>query len=173
MQSRFMSRPLRHVDARGSYWDFEKSLTALYVMNASRSPPAVELDNMWTWHGFGEVHEIPEELKTVAKKFIELRAWRYLDLAVVKDGVTYRVISESHMAKIGATFKTPGRLALVPVVSALRSYYAEGERGLITGVVLAGLLLGLADASGGWERVLSPHIELPKTLVVPAYLWRS
>lgn len=166
-RSRYMSRPLR---GPVSYSDFERSLTALYVMNARPSPPSPLVERE-LWHGFDEAKPLPEELKGVVSAYFQLGAYRYLDLAVVEGGLAYRVVGQSEMALLGWRPKTPGSLAVIPVVSALRSFYAEGERGLITGLALAGLLAGGLVASG-WRPALRPNLDLPKTLVSPLYVWR-
>lgn len=163
-----MSRPLR---APLSYGDFERSLTALYLMNAEPSPPSPWAEEE-LWHGFGEARPIPAEARGVASAYFKLKAHRYLDLAVVVEGRAYKVVGESEMAPLGLSFKTPGSLAVIPVVSALRSFYAEGERGLIIGLALAGLLAGELAAGGGWRLAVGPRLDLPKTLAAPLYVWR-
>jgi len=159
--SRLMSRPLKAPPP------FENSLTALYVMNAVSMPsPAPQEPE--PWHGFDPTTPLPEEVREVAKQYFELEAWRYLDLAVGVDGRAYRVVSEGEGVQI--PLRLPGRLAIAPVVSAWRSYAAEGEGGLITGVALAGYLVGFAAGKLGGRIVLRPRLGLAKTLITPA-LW--
>ncbi|MEM4918338.1 MAG: hypothetical protein QW518_03320 [Thermofilaceae archaeon] len=154
-----------------SYWDFEKSLTAMYVMNAEPSPPSPQAE-LEMWHGFDETLPLPEELKEAASMYFELKAYRYLDLAVVSAGEAYKVVNEAEMAPLRLKLKTPGSLAVIPVVSALRSFYAEGERGLATGLALAGLLAGRL-ATKTWRIALNHRLGLPRTLVAPVYVWRT
>ncbi len=166
-----MSKPIK-VNVR-SYREFERSFTALYVMNIFNDDSTVseqDIESLVYGHSdFEKSVSIPEYARKVVQHFIELNAYKYIDLVLVDNDQVFKIVSGSSMIPCSVKISLASR-CIVPVVSSLRSFIVEGERGLVTGAVLAGYLVGRAHEVLGGKVQLYPRLDLPKTLLAPVAL---
>ncbi len=171
MISRIMSRPIK-VNTR-SYREFERSFTALYVMNIHNDDFTVneqDFESLIYEHSdFVKSVPIPEYVRKVAQYFVKLNAYRYVDLILIDNNQVFKVVSDSSMVPCYVEINLANR-CIIPVVSSFRSFIAEGERGLVTGVTLAGYLIGRAHEMLDGKVQLHPKLDLPKTLLAPIAL---
>jgi len=165
-----MSRPLI---SGPSLRDFSSSLTALYLANAvpeESQESARELPDPRA--GFEPSVDVPDELRRVTEYFFERGMNRYLDLLIVLGDEQYRVTSRRSMIRVPRIARVRASMAVIPIVSGLKAYMAEGERGLLTAVSMAGLLVGRFVAELGAAIGFHAELDAPPTLRAPIYLWR-
>uniref|UniRef100_A0A7C4H253 Uncharacterized protein n=1 Tax=Ignisphaera aggregans TaxID=334771 RepID=A0A7C4H253_9CREN len=177
-QSRYMSKPLI---INQTLDEFLNSMTLMYLENI-RVENEVELDESINDYSFDYIQHFVEleplddrELFIVEKYFSE-KLYKYLDLLLIAYGKASKPIR-----KIGGGYGKYTALHIeiegnyvVPVVNAIKTYFSEGERGFIKGVVLAGVFI--SQIHENYREISRIRLDFPLPLdlglqfVSPVYL---
>ena len=121
---------------------------------------------------FEPTRPVPEELREAVSAFFSDGLDRYADLLIVLGDEQYVAVDPRSMIGVGSVSRRREPLILAPVISVVRAYMAEGERGLATAIAMAGVFVGRFAARLGAAIGLHLELNAPPTLLAPAYLWR-
>lgn len=177
-RSRYMSKPLvtnRTLD------EFLNSMTLMYLENI-RVENEVELDESINDYSFDyiqhfvELEPLDDRDLFIVEKYFSEKLYKYLDLLLIAYGKASKPIR-----KIGGGYGKYTALHIeiegnyvVPVVNAIKTYFSEGERGFIKGVVLAGVFI--SQIHENYREISRIRLDFPLPLdlgpqfVSPVYL---